>query len=106
FPRTPEGSGVPRRMAKDMRFRFQTFAPLRAAVPLAFILLAGAAFPARAEGPVTSRLATAKFALMRGWWGNDHDATTPVTFTYIAQLAVAHGVQVDTVTLGTLIDGN
>lgn len=79
----------------------------RAAAPLAVaVMLAGAASPAQAEGPVTSRLATAKFALMRGWWGNDHDATTPVTFPYIAQLAAAHGVQMDTVTLGTLINGN
>lgn len=58
------------------------------------------------NGPVTSRLTTAKFALMTGWWGNDHDATTPVTFPYIASLARQHGVQIDTVTLGTLIGGS
>lgn len=74
---------------------------------LAFLGLALAATDAAAQnGPVTSRLTTAKFALMRGWWGNDHDATTPTTFAYIAQLAKSNGVQIDTVTLGTLIGGS
>lgn len=66
------------------------------------LLAACLAFAAEASaqnGPVTSRLTTAKFVLMKGWWGSDHDETTPVTFRYISQLAASRGVSMDTVNL-------
>lgn len=58
--------------------------------------------PADAEGPVTSRLSTARFALMKGWWSADHNDATPVNFNKILELARAQGARVDTVTLGLL----
>lgn len=58
--------------------------------------LALAAVSTAAEGPITSRLTTAKFALMKGWWSSDHDATTPTTFRHIARLAASRGVSIDT----------
>jgi hypothetical protein len=51
------------------------------------------------DGPITSRLTTANFILMKGWWSSDHNATTPVTFNYIRDLAIEHGVTIDTVDL-------
>lgn len=51
------------------------------------------------NGPITSRLGTVKFVLMKGWWSSDHDATTPTTFRYIAQLAASRGVSMDTVNI-------
>lgn len=77
-----------------------------AVLGLAALLALGALEAHAQNGPITSRLTTARFILMRGWWGNDHDATTPTTFPYIANLAKSKGVQIDTVTLGTLINGN
>jgi hypothetical protein len=53
----------------------------------------------RTYGKVTSRLATAKFSLMKGWWGSDHDQTTPVNFKYFKALATTYGVSMDTFNL-------
>lgn len=61
--------------------------------------LAFHAEPAAQNGPITSRLTTAKFVLMKGWWSEDHNATTPVTFRYIAQLAASRGVSMDTINI-------
>jgi hypothetical protein len=57
----------------------------------------------RTYGPVTSRLTTAKFSLMKGWWGNDHDITTPVNFKYFKALATTYGVTMDTFNLSTSV---
>jgi hypothetical protein len=65
---------------------------------LGFSLLAPAA-GARTYGPVTSNLTTAKFSLMKGWWGSDHDASTPVNFKYFKALANTYGVTMDTFNL-------
>jgi hypothetical protein len=67
------------------------------AFTLAFVFATPEA-PAQ-NGPITSRLTTARFVLMKGWWGSDHNATTPTTFKYIATLAASRGIQMDTVNL-------
>jgi hypothetical protein len=60
------------------------------------VCLALAAGATAQNGPITSRLASAKFVLMKGWWGSDHDLTTPATFRYIAGLAASRGIAMDT----------
>jgi hypothetical protein len=53
------------------------------------------------NGPITSRLTTAKFSLMKGNWGSDHDQTTPVNFRWMAQIMKDSGISVDTFNLNT-----
>ncbi len=53
------------------------------------------------NGPIVSRLTTAKFSLMKGWWGSDHDASTPVNFKYFKALATTYGITMDTFNLNT-----
>ena len=53
------------------------------------------------NGPITSRLTTTKFSLMKGWWGSDHDASTPVNFKYFKALANTYGLTMDTFNLTT-----
>lgn len=72
-----------------------------AAATLSLAGLALAPSGARAEGTVTSRLTTAKFALMKGWWGSDHNSSTPVNFKYFKDLATSYGVSMDTFNLST-----
>ena len=51
------------------------------------------------NGPVTARMPTAKFALMKGWWGSDHNTSTPVNFPYMAKLIAANVATLDTFNL-------
>jgi Trehalose utilisation len=53
------------------------------------------------NGPITSRLTTAKFSLMKGNWGSDHNSTTPVNFKWMAQIMADSGISVDTFNLNT-----
>ncbi len=74
---------------------------LLGAVVVACMAFASVDADARDYGPVTSRLTTAKFSLMKGWWGSDHDASTPVNFKYFKALATTYGVTMDTFNLAT-----
>ncbi len=51
------------------------------------------------NGPITSRMTTAKFSLMKGNWGSDHNSTTPVNFTWMAKVMADSGISVDTFNL-------
>jgi hypothetical protein len=79
---------------------FKTLSTI-AAFSALYIGLSATPSEARTYGPVTSRLATAKFSLMKGWWGSDHDLTTPVNFKYFRDLALTYGVTMDTFNLTT-----
>jgi hypothetical protein len=65
------------------------------------VCLAFAAADVAAEGAVESRMTTAKFSLMKGNWGSDHNSTTPVNFKWMAQIMKDSGISVDTFNLNT-----
>jgi hypothetical protein len=70
-----------------------------AALAALCIALAPSAPEARTYGAVTSNLTTAKFSLMKGWWGTDHDLTTAPNFKYFKALATTYGISMDTFNL-------
>lgn len=77
------------------------FKRLPALLALSAACAAFAPGDASAVGPVTSRMTTAKFSLMKGNWGSDHNSTTPVNFKWMAQIMADSGIAVDTFNLNS-----
>lgn len=77
----------------------QTIGVLKGTALAASLSLGIFAGTVRAEGPITSRLTTAKFSLMKGNWGFDHNSTTPVNFSWMARIMADSGISVDTFNL-------
>jgi hypothetical protein len=70
------------------------------------ILALGASVAQAQNGPITSRMTTAKFSLMKGNWGqSDHGTNTTgatrLNFRWMAQIMADSGITVDTFNLNT-----